>query len=325
MSSYLIKEFIFIAPSLLVFILLYILRFILVFGFNDWFLVWMGLELNIIRFIIIFYHHNDINNMESALRYFFVQAVGSGVLIFVWYFGSKVNELRVVVLRFKLGSGPFYYWFPRVVEGIGWWRSFFLMRFQKFIPLYVICRYKCRFLWIIIVIRLLVGVLIILNQVKIKRILAYSSIHHLGWIIILLNLNLDFWLVYLFIYIIIIVPLIYLFRIINVETLIDLIGRRIRWLVILGILSIGGIPPILGFYMKLIFFNNLVILDIRVVILLVIFSVLILYIYIKIGYEIYMGGVYSYYQINVSEKVIIISITGNVVGILIGLIFLNMI
>jgi len=97
---------------------------------------------------------------------------------------------------------------------------------------------------------LIIGVLGVANQVRIKRLLAFSSIHHLGWILIC-NCIYDYGCVnYLLVYSIIILSVIIIFS--KYEGLnFNFIGRvNEKYLLILGLLSMGGMPPILGFFLK---------------------------------------------------------------------------
>ena len=86
------------------------LRFIIVLRCQDWFLIWFGLELNIIRFIILIYKRYSIISVESCLKYFFVQSLGSAIFISLFYFrGEVINVLGSIILTYKLGGGPFFF------------------------------------------------------------------------------------------------------------------------------------------------------------------------------------------------------------------------
>lgn len=115
MSSYLINEFIFIL-NILLFSFMYALRFHLVINRDDWFLLWLGLEVNIITFIVFIYRENRILRIESCLKYFFVQRVGSAILMRRFYLNKDwLDVIVILLLGYKIGAGPFFFDFLQYV------------------------------------------------------------------------------------------------------------------------------------------------------------------------------------------------------------------
>jgi len=135
-----------------------------------------------------------------------------------------------------------------VCEGVRWWSCYFLLRIQKFIPIIIISFIIRGIIWILIIIRLIVGVLGRFNQIKIKKLLVYSSIHHIGWIFIIIIVREYICIMYLLIYSFIILIVFLFLRKINVIRFIDLIKVKLKWIFILNLISIGGVPPLLGFF-----------------------------------------------------------------------------
>jgi len=80
-----------------------------VINMDDWFLVWFGLEVNMIRFILIIYSRERIIRIESCIKYFFVQRLGSVFIISQFYL-NKISYLYGgrLILRYKIGGGPFF-------------------------------------------------------------------------------------------------------------------------------------------------------------------------------------------------------------------------
>jgi len=52
------------------------------------------------------------------------------------------ENINILVIRYKIGAGPFYFWFPSVCEMISWGPCFLLIRIQKLIPLVLISMYS---------------------------------------------------------------------------------------------------------------------------------------------------------------------------------------
>lgn len=290
MGSYLINEYI-IAQRVSMFFLFYIIRIFLTVRCNDWILVWVGLEINIISFISLIFIRIS-RGVEACIKYFFIQRLGSGILIIIFYLEFLWFDYVILgVLRYKIGRGPFFFWFPSLCERLSWGRCFLLITVQKVLPLILISFLVRIFLWIIIFRRIFIGAIGSINQKRIKRLIAYSSIHHIGWIL-LCNFILEFmWIIYLIIYTILIRGII----IIIIKDNIDEVGRlwkiRSKWRFVLGILRIGGMPPLLGFYLKWWIFYYLMRWDLRLLVLIVVMSVLIFYVYFRVVYMLVIGGV----------------------------------
>lgn len=295
MSSYLIYEHIFI-PSIYLYIYIYLISFIIVMGREDWFLIWVGLEINIISFLIIVYRRYRVGVIESCLKYFFIQRVGSVLIIVLFYLNNySVGGTMLIVLRYKIGGGPFFFWFPNICAGLDWVSCYVLIFLQKFLPLLLISVFDHWLIWIIINVSLLIGILGSFNQRGIKELIAYSSVHHLGWIILVIMLmgNLG-WIIYLILYRVVLLSLVVFLKYNNIVDLSIMYISRDKFIFILCIISIAGVPPFLGFFLKWMalirVFDNLL-----YIILLVVASVLILYIYVRIVYDVYMfKGIINY-------------------------------
>ena len=256
---------------------------------TNWLSVYLAIELSTLCFFILIVRGSGYS-AEAGLKYFVLGALSSGLFLFgcallcgiggsVYFsymellFNSKESFsdiytplgylLIIIALFFKLSVAPFHMWVPDVYEGapiktvvllaivpkIG---IFFLL-FSIGLPI--------SFFLIGIVFSLLVGALGALNQTRIKRLLAYSGIGHIGFLLWgLVNgsfESLQASLVYLFIYIIMTICVFSLILSFNVykNLLIEFSGLS-RFLPLFSItlsvvfFSIAGIPPFAGFLGK---------------------------------------------------------------------------
>jgi NADH-ubiquinone oxidoreductase chain 2 len=133
-------------PSMLLFLLILFFSIFLVISSPSWLGAWVGLEVNLIRFIPVILDRRNLFSVESCLKYFLVQAFSSlifliallllvGDLNLIWYGGNGGVIAALCALIIKLGAAPFHYWLPAVAGGIGWAQNFILITFQKIAPL----------------------------------------------------------------------------------------------------------------------------------------------------------------------------------------------
>lgn len=315
-------------PSIYCFIFLYIIRFIIVIRREDWFLVWMGLEINIISFLILIYRRYRVGVIESCLKYFFIQSLGSVLFIRIFYLNYYIlGGILFLILRFKIGAGPFFYWFPSICSGIEWNSCYILIIYQKILPLLLIRIFIHWILWFVVIISLMIGVLGSFNQNNIKQLIAYSSIHHLGWIIIIIMGRKSIrWILYLGIYMLVLFSVVGLLLKDDIIDLSSIYISKNKFMFIIGILRIAGMPPLLGFFLKWIALVRIIEINIIYIIILIIVSITILYVYIRIVYDVFIGGGIErcedyilFYKISNIE---ILSIVGIVIGIIVGIIMI---
>lgn len=324
MSSYLINEFIYI-PSLALFIYIYILSFIFVINMDDWILIWLGLELNILSYIVLIYKRYDINTLEACLKYFLIQSIGSALFLFFFYCTNVIAGILIIILSLKIGGGPFYYWFPSMCLRLEWLSCYVLITFQKVLPLLLMSGFVYWLLWVVVLLSLVIGVFGAFNQNNIKQLFAYSSVHHLGWIISSIFGADLFWLWYLFIYSIVLLSLVSYFMKYEVGNTFLLGKLKDKLWLILGMIRMAGLPPLLGFYLKWVAF--IYILNVRYIycIFLVVVSVIILYIYIRVVYDIllYNRVIIGWYNwslnLGYSLKTEYLNLLGFIVGLILSL------
>lgn len=311
-------------PSIYCFIFIYIIRFMIVIGGEDWFLVWIGLEINIISFLILIYRRYSLRVIESCLKYFFIQSLGSALLIRIFYLNNyMIGGISFLILRFKIGAGPFFYWFPSICSGIEWRSCLILIIFQKILPLLLIGIFIHWILWYVVIIRLFIGILGSFNQRNIKQLIAYSSIHHLGWILLIIERGEIRWILYLFVYGLVLFRVVGLLIIDDVVDFSIIFSSKNRTIFIIGILRIAGIPPLLGFFLKWIALVKIIEVNILYLIILIVVSIVILYIYIRIVYNIFIGGgterCEDFVLFRKNSNIEVMSIIGIVAGIIIGI------
>nr|QGT77322.1 NADH dehydrogenase subunit 2 [Tenuipotamon yuxiense] len=231
---------------------------------TSWFNIWVGLELNMMSFIPLITIKMNSYFSESALKYFLIQALGSTLFIMAscLFFSYPLlsSTLILMSLFLKLGSAPFHFWFPQVMSGLTWPQTILLMTIQKITPM-VLITYLTPFtssqqiISLSAILSALIGALGGLNSMHLRKIMAFSSINHMSWMLISLTISDLFWSIYFLFYTLISISIITLFNTTQAFTLLDLmkfnqINLTYTLLIPLNLLSLGGLPPFTGFIPK---------------------------------------------------------------------------
>nr|BCD33896.1 NADH dehydrogenase subunit 2 [Candidiopotamon tokashikense] len=230
----------------------------------SWFSIWVGMELNMISFIPLITIKMNFYFSESALKYFLIQALGSTLFIFSSCMLLSLPKLSPFLilssLLLKLGSAPFHSWFPQVMMGLTWPQGIILMTFQK-IPPFILISYLSifttltQFIILSAILSAIIGALGGFNTMQLRKIMTFSSINHMSWMLISISINDAFWIVYFMFYSIISSSIMILLNMSQTFTLSDLMkfNQPITMnslLMPLNLLSLGGLPPFAGFIPK---------------------------------------------------------------------------
>lgn len=260
--------------------------------------IWIGLEINLISFIpIIINIENNKKRREAAIKYFLIQAIASAIVILrslLFYlirgniFSYAPNILITLALCMKLGMAPFHFWFPEVLEGLNWVNSLILLTWQKISPLVILSIFfYAKILIFTALLSAIIGAISGINQTSIRKILAFSSISHLGWIRRIIYFNSGLWIDYYIIYSFTSFILCLSFWLLSLNyfsQLTILQNLNEKFIIFINLLSLGGLPPLLGFLPKwiaiIVVRNNFPIL-----IILIISSLITLYFYTRICFR----------------------------------------
>lgn len=257
---------------------------------NNWLGCWMGVEINLISFIPIIIDRMRVYSSESMIKYFIIQRIGSSLLFLSIIIGDIfivfIEYFIIIRLIIKVGCPPFHIWFPSVMEGLSWLNCFILRTIQKFTPIVILSYLKRELIIIFILIACLWGSIGGLSYSSIRKIVAYSSIYNLGWLLRGINIIIYSWCFYFLIYSLTLFMVCFLFNLYNLNYLNQLFSvynRFYDWLIIIILLiSIGGLPPFLGFVPKIIMVYYLSCIEAYIICTVLLFrALLILFFYLR--------------------------------------------
>ena len=274
---------------------------------NDLIVFYMGLELqSLALYVLATFNRDNLKSSEAGLKYFVLSALSSGLLLYgcslIYGFSASTNfdtiatQLNsneyaltfgivfiLVGLAFKISAVPFHMWAPDVYEGSPTTVTLFFTMVPKLAALTVFIRFLyIPFLnlidqWQMILIFLsvasmLFGAIAAIGQTNIKRLIAYSSIGHIGYTLAGLaagsNEGIQSSIVYISIYIIMNLGLFSCLLMLRknneyYENITDLSGLSknhpllsVSLLIIL--FSLAGIPPLAGFFAKFYIFKSVI-------------------------------------------------------------------
>ena len=259
----------------------------------------MGLELqSLALYVLATYNRDQLKSSEAGLKYFVLSALSSGLLLYgcslVYGFSGSTNfdiisnQLNsdeyvltfgivfiLVGLAFKISAVPFHMWAPDVYEGSPTTVTLFFSMVPKIAALTVFIRFLyVPFLnlidqWQMIIVFLSIasmifGAVAAIGQTNIKRLIAYSSISHIGYTLAGLatasNEGIQSSIIYISIYVVMNLALFSCLLMLRrkdqyYEDIDDLSGlsknHPLLSLCLLVILfSLAGIPPLAGFFAK---------------------------------------------------------------------------
>nr|QBF00238.1 NADH dehydrogenase subunit 2 [Stegana acutipenis]QBF00239.1 NADH dehydrogenase subunit 2 [Stegana acutipenis]QBF00240.1 NADH dehydrogenase subunit 2 [Stegana acutipenis] len=279
---------------------------------NSWLGAWMGLEINLLSFIPLMSDNNNLMSTEASLKYFLVQALASAVLLFSIIMMMIKNNLNFEINSFlissmllsslllKSGAAPFHFWFPNIMEGLSWMNCLLMMTWQKIAPLMLICNTNIKLTILLsIIMSVIIGSLGGLNQSSLRKLMAFSSINHLGWLLTALSINETIWLMYFLMYSFLSFTLITMFNSLKIfyfNQMFSLLfkSKILKFCLFLNFLSLGGLPPFLGFLPKWLVIQQLVMNTQYFVLTILLMTALItLFFYLRICYTAFMLNYYE--------------------------------
>nr|QOL11798.1 NADH dehydrogenase subunit 2 [Grallaria rufula cochabambae] len=240
---------------------------------NHWMMAWTGLEINTLAILPLISKPHHPRAIEAATKYFLIQATASTLLLFssmtnAWFTGQwDITQLThptsclllTTAISMKLGLAPFHFWFPEVLQGSSLVTGLLLATAMKLPPIALLLLTSHSLNPILLTLMAITSTALGgwagLNQTQIRKILAFSSISHLGWMTIIIIYNPKLTLLTFFLYCLMTTTI---FFTLNTTKTLKLSTMMTAWTKIpsltatlmLALLSLAGLPPLTGFLPK---------------------------------------------------------------------------
>jgi NADH-quinone oxidoreductase subunit N len=304
-------------------------------SYHNMVMLFLGIEiLSISLYVLAGSRLKDVLSNEAAFKYFIMGSFASSFLLFgiaLIYGATGSFDLTAIAekvsagnlafdsmlyggmvmllagLAFKISAAPFHFWSPDVYQGSPTVITAFMSTIVKiaafagFYRLFITCFSDVSFQWTgvmkaLVILTLLIGNITAVFQKNVKRLLAYSSISHAGYLLITLvaldEKGFDLILYYVFSYSVATLGAFTILHLLSpdeeevtVESFYGLAGKNpfLAFMMTISVLSLAGIPPLAGFIAKYMIFSQAIEHGYLGVVLLAVFTSLV--------------GVYYYFQL----------------------------
>nr|ADV71668.1 NADH dehydrogenase subunit 2 [Pteroglossus castanotis australis] len=240
---------------------------------NHWAMTWAGLEINTLAIIPMISKPHHPRAIEASIKYFLVQAIASATILLSstinawstgqWDITQLTNHtsclLLTTAIAMKLGLVPFHFWFPEVLQGSSLTTALLLSTLIKLPPLTILLitsnSLNPTLLTTLALISMALGGWMGLNQTQTRKIMAFSSISHLGWMTLIIIYMPKLTMLTFCLYTLLTSSI---FLILNTSSATKLSTMMTSWMknpplnatLMLTLLSLAGLPPLTGFLPK---------------------------------------------------------------------------
>ena len=227
---------------------------------------------------------------ENTMKYFVIQRCASIIflfgVIFCLFIANSFIILKRAALFFKLGAAPFHGWFISILKRCSIWILFLLSTVQKILPLLIIVNIIVapRLLLFITFFTIIVIFFRVPGRVTLNKVLALSSMANLIWLLFRVQNSIKLILIFILIYSVLLLGIIFSTDIRSNSSFyqIERLDNFSKIIFIFIFISLGSLPPLLGFLRKLLVLKRLVLIrGLSILIALVFISLIILYTYMS--------------------------------------------
>nr|QKI84746.1 NADH dehydrogenase subunit 2 [Aspidoscelis gularis]QKI84747.1 NADH dehydrogenase subunit 2 [Aspidoscelis gularis]QKI84749.1 NADH dehydrogenase subunit 2 [Aspidoscelis gularis]QKI84751.1 NADH dehydrogenase subunit 2 [Aspidoscelis gularis]QKI84812.1 NADH dehydrogenase subunit 2 [Aspidoscelis gularis] len=240
---------------------------------NHWLLAWLGLEINMMAIVPMISKTHHPRATEATIKYFLAQTGASLLMLFAsstnaWYTGTwDITQLTnptscttlTIALCMKIGLAPMHLWLPEVMQGTTLKMALIIATWQKLAPMSLILMtsnsHSKLLLMLMATLSIIIGGWGGLNQTQLRKIMAYSSIANMGWMMIILQQAPKLTTLTLILYIMMTTTMFMTLTPQKTKTIKTIgttwtLSPSLTIITMLTLTSLGGLPPMTGFMPK---------------------------------------------------------------------------
>nr|YP_009561230.1 NADH dehydrogenase subunit 2 [Geochelone elegans]QAR49205.1 NADH dehydrogenase subunit 2 [Geochelone elegans] len=240
---------------------------------NHWILAWTGLEISTLSIIPLIAKQHHPRAIEAAIKYFLTQATASMLILLSsitnawtlgqWSITQMSNNISCTILTtalaIKLGLAPFHFWLPEVLQGATTTTALILTTWQKLAPMSLLMMtaqsMNTSLMLTLGLMSAAIGGWGGLNQTQLRKIMAFSSIAHLGWMVTILTLSPKLTLLTFYTYITMTSTMFLMIKLLETNKISTMMTSwtklpMLNAMMMLTLMSLAGLPPLTGFMPK---------------------------------------------------------------------------
>nr|QKI84847.1 NADH dehydrogenase subunit 2 [Aspidoscelis gularis] len=240
---------------------------------NHWLLAWLGLEINMMAIVPMISKTHHPRATEATIKYFLAQTGASLLMLFAsstnaWHTGTwDITQLTnptsctalTIALCMKIGLAPMHLWLPEVMQGTTLKMALIIATWQKLAPMSLILMttnsHSKLLLMLMATLSIVIGGWGGLNQTQLRKIMAYSSIANMGWMMIILQQAPKLTTLTLLLYIMMTTTMFMTLTPQKTKTIKTIgttwtLSPSLTIITMLTLTSLGGLPPMTGFMPK---------------------------------------------------------------------------
>nr|ABL11154.1 NADH dehydrogenase subunit 2 [Pseudelaphe flavirufa] len=275
---------------------------------THWLMTWVCLEINTLSMVPLISKSNHPRATEATTKYYLIQTMTSTTILFAATMNAlntsnwdtnlttemTVTTMITLALMTKMAAAPFHFWLPDVSQGTTTMTALTILTWQKIAPMMIMLtmhnKTNITLMLLSAMLSVTAGGLGSLNQTQLRKLMAFSSIAHTGWILATMTMAPNISTLTFMVYTLTTIPMFMLIHLTTSTTIKDIgtMWTKSPYTMVISsttILSLGGLPPLLGFMPKWLILNNMVYNNmITEAILMALTSLLSLYVYMRLMY-----------------------------------------
>nr|YP_009650997.1 NADH dehydrogenase subunit 2 [Macropsis notata]AOW43939.1 NADH dehydrogenase subunit 2 [Macropsis notata] len=255
---------------------------------NNWISLWISMEIGVLSVVPLMTQEKI--SSDSPIKYFIIQSVSSSIMITgMMTFVSLINFkiLLTQAMLIKIGAAPFHTWILSMIESVKYYVLFILFTLIK-IPGMITLSILNEQLQLWSISSMIIGAIMVINQSSIKKMLSYSSIYNLGVMMSSMNEN-QIWITYMIVYSLMLSMILMMIKKLKINYLNQILVNELETMtkisIWISLLSMAGLPPMMGFTIKMIVLEKMILkTEIMLALILLASSMLMMFMYMRISF-----------------------------------------